>query len=261
MLQVRLWDLRAQSRSSSRVVKTEGENINLAWSPDGNYLVVGNRDEVLSFIDARKGTVLLTKRSQTEVNEVKWSPSGMLIFLTMQGGKVRRTPPFLRLRTCLLPDDRLLLGLFDRADSVMAIVPQVDVLHWPNMKRLRKIYGHMDRCQCIDFDPRHPRFAVGGADALVSLWDLDELYCIRTFDRCETQVRAVSFSHDGLLLASASEDRFIDIAATETAKLVHRQPVRSPTNSISWHPNRPLLAYAGEDMDNDVSVHVFGFPV
>lgn len=86
--QVRLWDLRTSK--ASKTVRTEGENINLAWSPDGLYLAVGNRDEVLSFIDARKGTVLKTIRCPTEVNEVKWSPSGSLFFLTLGSGKVRK---------------------------------------------------------------------------------------------------------------------------------------------------------------------------
>ena len=37
--------------------------------------------------------------------------------------------------------------------------------------------------------------------------------------RLEWPVRAVSFSYDGKLLASASEDLFIDIADVETGEL------------------------------------------
>jgi len=203
-------------------VKTDGENINIAWSPDGNFIAVGNRDEVLSFIDVRKLEIVFTKKCQTEVNEFKWNPSATCFFLTLGSGKV-------------------------------------DILHWPNMNRLKRIYGHMDRCYCIDFDPTHPRFAVGGADALVTLWDLEELYCIRTFERCEWPVRTISFSHDGVLLASASEDLFIDIACTETGALIYKLPVRSATNSVCWHPSKPLLAYAGEDSSNEITVNVFGF--
>ena len=66
--------------------------------------------------------------------------------------------------------------------------------------------------------------AVGGADAIISLWDLKEWICIRTFDRQELgnpviqvannyswPIRTLSFSYDGVYLASGSEDSAIDI--------------------------------------------------
>ena len=82
-------------------------------------------------------------------------------------------------------------------------------------------------------------FATGSADALVSVWDANELACIKTFSRLEwpvssnllssslseyqkffIQVRTISFSHDGALLASASEDMRIDIGHVETTQKV-----------------------------------------
>ena len=46
------------------------------------------------------------------------------------------------------------------------------------------------------------------------------LMCVLLCDvRLEWPVRAVSFSYDGKLLASASEDLFIDIADVETGEL------------------------------------------
>ena len=76
-------------------------------------------------------------------------------------------------------------------------------------------------------------FATGSADALVSVWDANELACIKTFARLEwpversknnfqyrSQVRTISFSHDGALLASASEDMRIDIGHVETTEKV-----------------------------------------
>jgi WD40 repeat protein len=53
--------------------------------------------------------------------------------------------------------------------------------------------------------------AVGSADASVSLWDIQDLICLRTFGELDWPVRTVSFSHDGSLLAMGSEDRVIDI--------------------------------------------------
>ena len=30
-----------------------GDNINICWSPDGNNIAVGNKDDLVTFIDAR----------------------------------------------------------------------------------------------------------------------------------------------------------------------------------------------------------------
>ena len=52
------------------------------------------------------------------------------------------------------------------------------------------------------------------------------------------QVRTISFSHDGVLLASASEDMEIDIGHVETTEKVAEIAVDSPTFTVSWHPSR-----------------------
>ena len=59
---------------------------------------------------------------------------------------------------------------------------------------------------------------MGSADALVSLWDVNELACLHTSGRLDWPISSVSFSYDGKLLASASEDLFIDIGHVETGK-------------------------------------------
>ena len=55
------------------------------------------------------------------------------------------------------------------------------------------------------------------------------------------QVRTISFSHDGALLASASEDMRIDIGHVETTQKVAEIAVDSPTFTISWHPSRYII--------------------
>jgi hypothetical protein len=55
---------------------------------------------------------------------------------------------------------------------------------------------------------------------------------------CTVQVRTISFSHDGVLLASASEDMKIDIGHVDTTEKVAEIPVDSPTFTVSWHPSR-----------------------
>ena len=59
-----------------------------------------------------------------------------------------------------------------------------------------------------------------------------------TYMHYRSQVRTISFSHDGALLASASEDMRIDIGHVETTQKVAEIAVDSPTFTISWHPSR-----------------------
>ena len=66
------------------------------------------------------------------------------------------------------------------------------------------LQAHPANCICIEFDPTGKYFAVGSADALVSLWDVNELACVRTFSFLEWPVRTISFSHDGKLISMAS---------------------------------------------------------
>ena len=37
---------------------TKGENINICWSPDGNTIAVGSKEDTVSFIDKRTRTII-----------------------------------------------------------------------------------------------------------------------------------------------------------------------------------------------------------
>jgi len=77
-------------------------------------------------------------------------------------------------------------------------------------------------------------------------------------------VRTVSFSHDGKLLASASEDLVIDIADVASGEKVAEVPVVAATFTVAWHPKHYLLAYACDDKQErkggsgSASVKLFG---
>ena len=56
----------------------------------------------------------------------------------------------------------------------------------------------------------------------------------QTFFRLEWPVRTLSFSHDGNLLASGSEDQAIDIANVATGERVASISVTYPTFTLAW---------------------------
>jgi hypothetical protein len=50
----------------------------------------------------------------------------------------------------------------------------------------------------------------------------------------------------------------------ETGESVHKFTTLSATNTLSWHPKRMLLAYAGDERDrmsrDEGNLRIFGFP-
>lgn len=224
---VRIWDSR--STRSVSTITTKGENINICWSPDGQTIAVGNKEDLVTFIDVKTHKTKQDAQFKFEVNELSWNNPGNLFFLTSGQGTIH-------------------------------------IMSYPEIKPLEVLRAHPANCICIEFDPSGRYFATGSADALVSLWDARELVCVRTFQRLDWPVRTLSFSQDGQMLASASEDLFIDIGDVETGEKIAEIPCESPTFTVAWHPRKPLLAYACDDKDkydrdrDAGTVKLFGLP-
>jgi len=100
--------------------------------------------------------------------------------------------------------------------------------------------AHTVNCICIEFHPSGDYFAVGSADAIVSLWTADTLACIRTYTRLDWPVRAISFNHNGSLIAAASEDLVIDISHVETSEKVRLLIENQSLIRIPWLQIRNL---------------------
>jgi len=219
---VRIWD--AKVAKCLQVIETKGQNINISWSYDGNYLAVGNKKDVISIIDARKFKIEKEHKWGFQVNEMAWSRNGEFLLLSTGTG-------------------------------------DVEILKFPSMDRVHTSKAGGGNCFCLEFDPKGRYLATGHADAVVSLWDLSELVCVRSFDRLESAIRALSFSHDGQYLASVSEDLKIDVSDVETGEPVHTIETRNTINTVQWNPKHMLLAYAGDDAHGRYpgTVTVFGF--
>ena len=63
-----MWD--ARSNKAVTTINTKGENINITWSPDGSTIAVGNKEDLVTFIDCRTYKVRAEKQFKSEVNEV-----------------------------------------------------------------------------------------------------------------------------------------------------------------------------------------------
>ena len=79
-LLVRIWESR--SSKAAATISTKGENINIAWAPDGKTIAVGNKEDLVSFIDVRTHKIIAEEQFKFEVNEISWNKESNLFFLT-----------------------------------------------------------------------------------------------------------------------------------------------------------------------------------
>jgi THO complex subunit 3 len=154
---VRLWDARA--KGAATVIETSGENINLAYSRDGNELVVGNKKDLVTWIDVRTQKIAGEVAFQSETNEFAFDKSGLFFATTGKGT----------------------IDVYE--GSVMN----------NSFKKEMSLPGHAARCMSIAFAPNGEQFAVGSMDSLVSLWDRKELVCTRTMTRSKPHRERLDF--------------------------------------------------------------------
>ena len=116
-------------------------------------------------------------------------------------GQVGRIPIII----CVIKYMMMMLGWASVVDAISLLNSILAVLRFIRESMLFK--------SCIPFTTLHwTRFyATGSADAIVGIWDANELICARTVSRMEWHIRTLSFSYDGQLLAIGSEDPVIDI--------------------------------------------------
>ena len=65
---MRIWDYR--SAKSVTTVNTKGENINITWSPDGKTLAVGNKEDLISFIDVKTHKIVKEEQFKVRTSDV-----------------------------------------------------------------------------------------------------------------------------------------------------------------------------------------------
>ena len=154
---------------------------------------------------------------------------------------------------------------------------------------LEKLECHQGPCDCIAIDPTGRNFATGGADALIAIWDVEEMMPLKTLTHLEGRLKGLDYSFDGKYLATASEDKYIGIFSTSIkennfldyfeekkskskppwatfaeflADHLHSVETEFSCNDVSWHPSKYLLAYSlenrGRDAKDEGLVCVFG---
>lgn len=224
---VRLWDIR--SAKPVKVVSTPGSNINLAFHPDGRYLVAGDKNETVSLIDTAQGKIAHTIKNgmadRQEINELAWSPDGSLLLLPMGNGSVS----FLRAPKAV---SWAAPGSGDEENAVT------------NWERVLEQPSHPAAIFCIQWDPSARYVATAAADSTIALWEAADWTNLQVFSSLKYPARTLGFSHDGEWLASGGEDSEVSIVRITSAM---REPA-DPCADV--HRNRARGAHTACSSDN-----------
>jgi len=168
--------------------------------------------------------------------------------------------------SCALKDDIYEFVFHPSGDYLFITTDggKVEIVSMPKLKKVRTVQAHppLSNCQSIAFSPNERYMAIGGSDAVTSVWEVRDLICMQTLTRLDYPVRTVSWSFCGNLLASGSEDRVIDISWAMTGEKVAEIPINAECFDVAWHPRLYLLAYATGTPATErdpVTLRIFGF--
>ncbi|GMH87107.1 hypothetical protein TrVE_jg10938 [Triparma verrucosa] len=191
-------------------VKVGGVGLSLAVG--GGGVACGTEDDEVWHIDRRtmKPVKLGLDGSEDKISTLAYSPKGDHLFVG--GGE---------------PGGRGTVKLFDVKEKYTLV---------------HSLVAHTGNVYGVAFSPDSKWMGTGGGDALVGIWDLKELACVRTVGRLNCLVRSLSFSTDSKYVSSCGDDSLIDIAEIETGRRVHAVPTGGIGECTAWTSG--IMAYS-----------------
>lgn len=236
---VKFWDVKTKAITNE--VKGLGDAFTLAWAPDGESLIVGNKvgfaiSVILLFPPLNRGILantfeadnlyvlsptepepIASYQQSVQTNQVAFCWGGKKIFLTTGEGRVKMLS---------YPD----------------FLPISHLRHEPEIPFT--LNGHTSSCLSIEMQPTARFLATGGSDSIIAMWDTTDWICQRTLIGMVGPVRSISFSFDGSYVVGGSDEGpGLDIAHAETGEYVHNIKTAGSCPVVAWHPSRYWLAY------------------
>jgi THO complex subunit 3 len=134
---------------------------------------------------------------------------------------------------------------------------------------LNEFVGHSHAVSCLSRTNNSKLIVSGGSDALVALWDVERMGCLRTFPNSLSPVTNVGVNHDNSIVAWGSGaigakdgEPLISMADLNSGSPMLGINTAAPVSRVKWHPSKPVLAYSMQQGPGaDINVQIFSFPV
>ncbi|KAG5912950.1 hypothetical protein E4U42_001679, partial [Claviceps africana] len=217
---VKFWDVR--TKACFNEVRGLGDALSLAWAPNGETLIVGNKSDTIFVLSPRQPTPLATHQQDMQINQITFCYSGNKIFLTTSDG---------RIRILSYPDFEPVLTTPGEAEDEQG--------------REFMLNGHTSSCLTAEVQPTARYLATGGSDSIIALWDTTDWICQRTLTKMTGAVRSISFTFDGSYIVGGSDEGSgLEVSHVETGEHVHTFKTAGSCPVVAWAPTRYCLAYS-----------------
>jgi len=143
----------------------------------------------------------------------------------------------------------------------------VSIRSYPSLATIHTLQAHTSSCTSVAYSPNGKYLAVGGSDALITLWDTADWVCSRTLSNPTFgSVKGLTWSWDGRFIVGASEDVSsgdgagmgsggLEIYHAESGDVVYTVLTgTSGIPAVEWHPNRYWLAHTQVEAPTGKSV-------
>jgi WD40 repeat protein/class 3 adenylate cyclase len=264
---VSLWDVE-RSRKIRTIGPGEGSPepvVVVEASPDGRRLATNrNFAEIVNVWDTTTGDALFDVRLKGEVSAIDWSVDGHLVAGVFDGGTVTVFDAAGgRLETLQEPEGSLIEDVAFSPDGAIVATASwpdrrpldggVTIWDWERGRAQHRVeVGHI--VSAIDFDPSGDWIAIGRADGIVEIWDVQTGERLAARFPTQTSVFDIAYSPDGARIATGGDDgtvRLFDADAGDGGRIGNQELIlrghQLLVSGIGFSPDGTRLASAAPD--------------
>ena len=208
---VKLWDTRISKCINSEKFKTGCKNLKI--NPEGTEFVFSSKDDdIITFFDIRKFSQIKSIGFKDKINEFEYDKTNSYFLIATSKGN-------------------LMVYDINKIENDPLCVIEVS----------------NSSLNTVKIDNLNKTFCTGGDDALITLWNLEELMSYEIIKKSDSEVKKLGFSHDSKFISAIYEGQNLDIFDISTKTCVHSIYSDNQFYSLCWNPKNYILAFSGID--------------